>query len=65
MENGELKIYKVGLNGGFNSPLSLGNTSRGAACCASIPKQQDKTTNNTINMFGILLIITGLCKTSL
>ena len=30
IENGELKIYKVGLHGKYNSPLSLGNASRGA-----------------------------------
>ena len=33
----------------FNSPLSLVNASRGAACCASIPTRQDKTINNTIS----------------
>ena len=65
IENWKLKIYKAGLNGGFNSPLSLGKASRGAACCASIPKRQEKTANNTINMFVILLIIIGLCEMSL
>ncbi len=51
IENGQLKIYKAGLHGVFNTPLSLGNASRGAACCASIPTRQDKTTNNTISPF--------------
>ena len=37
--------------GVFNSPLSLVNASRGAACCASIPTRQDKTINNTISPF--------------
>ena len=37
------------------------HVSRGAACCASIPKQQEKTAENTINIFVILLIIIGLC----
>ena len=49
----------------INGQLTMDNASRGAACCASIPTRQDKTTNNTINMFGILLIIIGLCGTSL
>ena len=37
--------------GVFNSPLSLVNASRGAACCASSPTRQDKTINNTISPF--------------
>ena len=41
------------------------HVSRGAACCASIPARQEKTTNNTINIFVILLIIIGLCEMSL
>ena len=41
------------------------HVSRGAACCASIPKQQDKTAGNTINMFVILLNFIGLCEMSL
>ena len=37
--------------------------SRGAACCASSPTRQDKTTNNTINPFVILLIVIWLYGT--
>ena len=49
----------------INGQWTMDNTCRGAACCASIPKRQDKTINNTINIFGILLIVIGLCETSL
>ena len=49
----------------INGQWTMDNACRGAACCASIPTRQDKTTNNTINMFGILLIITGLRESSL
>ena len=45
------KFIKAGLHRVFNSPLSLVNASRGAACCASIPTRQDKTINNTISPF--------------
>ena len=64
MDNGQLRIYKAGLNGDLILRW-VWNASRGAACCASIPKQQDKTPGNTINIFVILLIIIGLRETSL
>ena len=54
-----------GLHGKYKSPLSLGKASRGAACCASILPRQEKTPGNPINIFVILLIIIGLCETSL
>ena len=50
---------------GTNFTDYTGNVSRGAACCASIAKQQEKTAENTINIFVILLIVIGLCETSL
>ena len=49
----------------FNGQLTMDNTCRGAACCASIPPQQEKTTGNELNIFVILLIVIWLCKTSL
>ena len=54
-----------GLHGKYKFPFSLRNASRGAACCASIPARQDKTPGNTIKPFVILLIVIGLCGTSL
>ena len=45
------KFIRPDYTGVFNSPLSLVNASRGAACCASIPTRQDKTINNTISPF--------------
>ena len=50
---------------GTNFTDYTGKASRGAACCASILKQQDKTAGNTINIFVILLIVIGLCGMSL
>ena len=50
---------------GTNFTDYTGKASRGAACCASILKQQDKTAGNTINIFVILLIVIGLCEMSL
>ena len=50
---------------GTNFTDYTGNASRGAACCASILKQQEKTAGNTINIFVILLIVIGLCGMSL
>ena len=46
-------------------PRWVWKASRGAACCASILPRQEKTPGNTINIFVILLIIIGLCETSL
>ncbi|MDY6255628.1 MAG: hypothetical protein SPH85_11990, partial [Bacteroidales bacterium] len=43
----------------------MGNVSRGAACCASIPMRQEKTAGKAINIFVILLVIIGLCEMSL
>ena len=57
MENGELRIessFGTGFYGIYL--LNKSNASRGAACC---------TPGSTINMFVILLIVIGLCKTSL
>ena len=59
IENWQLKIYKAGLHGVFNFPLSLGNACRGAACCASIPTRQDKTINNTISPFVFYWLLFG------
>ena len=41
------------------------HVSRGVACCASIPARQEKTAENTINIFVILLIIIWLCGITL
>ena len=62
IENWQLKIYKAGLHGVFNSPLSLGNACRGAACCASIPMRQDKTINNTISPFVFYWLLLDCVK---
>ena len=49
----------------INGRWTMDNACRGAACCASIPMRQDKTTGNELNIFVILLIIIWLCETSL
>ena len=56
------KFIKAGLHRVFNSPLSLVNASRGAACCASIPTRQDKTINNTISPFVFYWLLFGCAK---
>ena len=48
-----------------NGQWTIDNACRGAACCASIPKRQDKTTGNELNIFVILLIVIWLCGMSL
>ena len=49
----------------FNGQWTMDNACRGAACCASIPMRQEKTTGNELNIFVILLIVIWLCGISL
>ena len=48
-----------------NGRWTMDNACRGAACCASIPPQQEKTTGNELNIFVILLIVIWLYEMSL